>query len=454
MSRNPTRPRILCVAHGTIESNSGGVEVYQRLIAEQLRDQFEFLFFAPDLNGGARGSYVLYSLESDLRESYTPEPPVLPEHASHPGLERIFSDILKRHQVALVHFHHLLRQVPSLPAVARGCGVPVVLSVHDFFAVCDEYNLLTEEGRYCGVLDQVPVDCDSCLYGLRGYKKGSQGKRRSAHEEALRNSDQVVFNTIGIRDQFQTVFRNLDRSRTRVIGAPSGTRFQAPVARSLEGPLRVLIPNGLSRLKGGDALCDLVGSTRGLPIEYHFFGRTDRDYPEHRVSGLNSQIHLHGAYTRADLEAFAPSAHLSIHASIWPETYCISLSEMWDLGLVPIASKIGALGERITAGVNGFLVPPGDAGAMKEILYRMLDNRASLECIRANLGPGLSTSAESCASAMRALYVESMEMARGKLSSGPDQGPIPTGSPTTWSTGRGPKSRRIRKWLQRFDIQG
>jgi glycosyltransferase involved in cell wall biosynthesis len=453
VSRNPIRPRILCVAHGTIESNSGGVEVYQRLIAEQLRDQFEFLFFAPDLNGGDRGSYVLYSLESDLRESYTPDPPVLPEHASHPGLERIFSDILERHQAALVHFHHLLRQVPSLPAVARGCGVPVVLSVHDFFAVCDEYNLLTEEGRYCGVLEQAPVDCDSCLYELRGYKKGSQGKRRAFYEEALRNSDRVVFNTIGIRDQFQTVFRNLDSSRTRVIGAPSGTRFQAPVARSLEGPLRVLIPNGLSRLKGGDVLCDLVASTRGLPIEYHFFGRTDRDYPDYRVLGLNSMIRLHGAYTRSDLEAFAPSAHLSIHASIWPETYCISLSEMWDLGLVPIASRMGALGERITAGVNGFLVPPGDAGAMKAILVRMLEDRASLERIRLNLSPDLSTSAESCAESIRDLYVDLLNMDGNtpKPVSRPD--PI-TASPTTWSTGRGPKSRRIRKWLQRFDIQG
>jgi len=80
MSRNPIRPRILCVGHGTIESNSGGVEVYQRLIAERLVGEFEFLFFAPDLNQGEPGSYVLYSLETGLRESFMPEPRVLPEH--------------------------------------------------------------------------------------------------------------------------------------------------------------------------------------------------------------------------------------------------------------------------------------------------------------------------------------------------------------------------------------
>jgi glycosyltransferase involved in cell wall biosynthesis len=194
-------------------------------------------------------------------------------------------------------------------------------------------------------------------------------------------------------------------------------------------------------------LCDLAGSTRDLPIEYHFFGRTDRDYPEHRVLGLNSQIHLHGAYTRADLEAFAPSAHLSIHASIWPETYCISLSEMWDLGLVPVASRMGALGERITDGKTGFLVPPGKAGAIRAILARMLDDRAGLERVRSNLTPDLSISAEACSKAMQALYLDLLEHARPTRNLESRTLAPSRDTPGSWSTGKGPKSRRIRKWL-------
>ncbi|NBO58388.1 MAG: glycosyltransferase, partial [Chitinophagia bacterium] len=80
----------------------------------------------------------------------------------------------------------------------------------------------------------------------------------------------------------------------------------------------------------------------------------------------NDQVHFHGHYTREYLSDFSSSIHLSIHASIWPETFCISLSEMWDLGVVPIASNIGALSERIRNGENGFLVPPGDSQQLKE----------------------------------------------------------------------------------------
>ncbi len=447
MSRNPVRPRILCVGHGTIESNSGGVEVYQRLIAERLGGEFEFLFFAPDLNQGEPGSYVLYSLETGLRESFMPEPRVLPEHESHPGLEQIFKSILIRYEISLVHFHHLLRQVPSLPRIAQDCSVPTLLSIHDFYTVCDEYNLLNPEGRYCGVLERGTAECDSCLYVLRGYRKGSQERRISAFLKAMDATDRILFNTAGIRDSIKSVFPGLPLGKTSVIGAPSGTRFSTPVSRPESGPLRILIPNGLSRLKGGEVLCELLGSTRDLPLEYHFFGNTDRAYPEERIRKLNPSVVFHGHYTRAELEAFAPSAHLSLHASIWPETYCISLSEMWDLGIVPVGTRIGALGERIHDGENGFSVEPGDAPALKAVLLRILGNRPALERLRSRLRPGLSTHADECAEALKVIYSGLLECKASAPVTHQD-----SAKPVLWSTGRGPKSRTLRRWFKRLTL--
>lgn len=239
-------------------------------------------------------------------------------------------------------------------------------------------------------------------------------------------------------------FENLEFERTAVIGAPSATRFSRPVRRNVDDPLKILIPNGLSRLKGGDTLCELVRSTRGLAIEYHFFGKSDRGYSDDEIRSWNPRVHFHGPYSRSDLEAFAPGAHVSIHASIWPETFCISLSEMWDLGLVPIGSRIGALGERIRNGENGFTVPPGDSLALKNTLIGILENRNELERIRSTLGPDLSTSAGDCSKKMQSLYQNLLGCTRT-----PRQ-PVrlPASHASSWSTGKGPKSRRIRKWLQ------
>jgi hypothetical protein len=47
---------------------------------------------------------------------------------------------------------------------------------------------------------------------------------------------------------------------------------------------------------------------------------------------------------------------------------------------------------------------------MKAILVRMLEDRASLERIRSNLGPDLSTSAEVCAESIRQFYAELLQL--------------------------------------------
>ena len=76
---------------------------------------------------------------------------------------------------------------------------------------------------------------------------------------------------------------------------------------------------------------------------------------------------------------------LSLHFSIWPETYCITLSEAWQAGLVPVVSDIGALGERVRHGVNGFKVPNTEAGALVEILRELAYNKKSVEDVRARI---------------------------------------------------------------------
>jgi hypothetical protein len=51
--------------------------------------------------------------------------------------------------------------------------------------------------------------------------------------------------------------------------------------------------------------------------------------------------------------------HVSLHVSIWPETYCLTLSEASTIGLVPVVTDIGALGERVTEEVNGLKIEVG-----------------------------------------------------------------------------------------------
>ena len=68
------------------------------------------------------------------------------------------------------------------------------------------------------------------------------------------------------------------------------------------------------------------------------------------------------------LRALAPDAGLL--ASVVPETFSYTLSELWALGIPPIASALGSFRERVTDGVDGFLFEP-NADALVDAVRRL-----------------------------------------------------------------------------------
>ena len=57
-----------------------------------------------------------------------------------------------------------------------------------------------------------------------------------------------------------------------------------------------------------------------------------------------------------ELAAIAP--HAAVLASVVPETFSYTLSELLNLGVVPLATNLGSFAERIRHGDNGFLFEP------------------------------------------------------------------------------------------------
>src|SRR5690606_21958334 len=55
------------------------------------------------------------------------------------------------------------------------------------------------------------------------------------------------------------------------------------------------------------------------------------------------------------VEKIRPSVGMIL--SIWPETYCHTLTEMWSCGIPVLAMDIGAVGDRIRASGAGWLIP-------------------------------------------------------------------------------------------------
>ena len=171
--------------------------------------------------------------------------------------------------------------------------------------------------------------------------------------------------------------------RQQVIAHGLGQWPQRPAAS--EPPprrrLRLLVPGRVRRGKGAELLHAILPGLRehaelvllGAGAEGgHFFGQRD--------------VHVLLNYAHADLPRLVatlqPDAALILPTVA--ETFSYTLSECWSLGLPPIATRVGALAERIDDGETGFLAEP-DAAALLARIGAIAAAPQQLQQVRARL---------------------------------------------------------------------
>ncbi|MEM9382996.1 MAG: glycosyltransferase, partial [Planctomycetota bacterium] len=82
-----------------------------------------------------------------------------------PAIDRAFEGLLDELRPDLVHVHHLLYLSSGLLEVCRRRGIPVVLTLHDFWLGCARFGqLLHADGSRCASVD--PARCGTCLPSL------------------------------------------------------------------------------------------------------------------------------------------------------------------------------------------------------------------------------------------------------------------------------------------------
>ena len=280
------------------------------------------------------------------------------------------------HGVTLVHMRHLLALGPEVVDELDQLRLPVVFSFHDFFAVCPTIHLVDNNGVYCGG-HCTPGDgaCPTAKNWLRSVpelKHSYVYDWRDRVGEALDRCAGFVTTSTVARDVISQHFPFLRERDFRVI--PHGRdlsayRFQ-PV-RPEKGKARVVIFGALGANKGLrliESVLRLNHERRG-PFEFHFLGNVARDFRPKSFGAVS-----HGPYQRGELPdrlaAIAPS--FSIVASIWPETYCHTMTESWASGLPVFASHFGALKERIEQFGGGWVLDPSDPEAWYDAMLAVM----------------------------------------------------------------------------------
>ncbi|KPF85190.1 hypothetical protein IP70_13485 [alpha proteobacterium AAP38] len=272
--------------------------------------------------------------------------------------------------IELLHIQHLAFHSLGLMEAARALGIRTLFTAHDYFALCPTVNLLDEGLIHCG--GSCTTSAGDCSYALIGEEGLPALKHAVVHDwrrqfaQALRHCDQLTAPSVAAARLFLSGFPDLPPSRMQVIphGQDWGECFQLAAPYRPGEVLRIVAPGNISPSKGGHLL---VALSRMPGVEVHVLGQLMFD-----VESTASLI-IHGSYEREDFARHigAIRPHLGAVLSIWPETFCYTLSELWATGLPVIGFDTGAVGDRIRAHGGGWLATAINAQAVCALIDRL-----------------------------------------------------------------------------------
>ncbi|MSQ02832.1 MAG: glycosyltransferase [Myxococcales bacterium] len=341
--------RVLQVSHGWTE---GGSALYAAALSRELASRASVERFGP---GDVRGKRAR-GFGGTLRD---------------PAAEASFRARLR--EVDLVHIHHLSGLSLSLPLVAAQAGVPVVITLHDYWLACARGQLVNLEEERCP--GPQPDRCAACLApDLWAPVPAIAASRLPLRRAAVAERAELWRE---IRERTSLFLAPSHHVAAR-LGVPA-TRLALPLLRDVPpapvappGVLRLLflgswlptkgphvLLEAFSRLPSGAAVLSLAGPSPP------WRGSTSwADRLRHRAlatPGVSVLGHLTGASVSETLAGH----DVLVLPSTWEENAPLVLGEALAAGLRVLASDVGGVAE---IAPEARLVEAGDAAALTAAL--------------------------------------------------------------------------------------
>lgn len=329
----------------------------------------------------------------------------------NPLLENWFANHLANHRPDLVHFQAgYLMGVAPLRAVHRA-GVPIVLTLHDYWYLCPRHTLLRSDGTVCA---EIPADAAGCalclaranaamsLTGRMALRTGSdllmrvheraslgegriiQDERRRALAEALTWPAAVHAPTHFMASRFAG---RVPPDRLHVIPGGIEPAPTLPAPRTSHGPLHIGYTGQLAEHKGVHHLVQAVNqlppTARPVELHIHGFGTPQAEETLRNMAAGHPNIHFHGRYTHADRWQILAKLDLCAVPSIWYENVGFVTLEALAAGVPVLVSKTGGVYEAVEEGVQGLYVQPGSAASLCTQVARVANDPALLDRLRA-----------------------------------------------------------------------
>lgn len=392
--------RVLQVTHQFLPEYVGGVEVHVAQLSRSLRDAGHQVALFTGGNHAEQRTWEGMELTTVAGGVRSPRGRAATFMATfrNRAADDAFAELLERLRPDVVHFHHLLGLSLRLVELARARGIPTCYTLHDYWFICPTTQLLDHRGELC----DGPVAGLNCARCATARMPGIAwtaatpalapvfALRQRRVRRALAGIDRLLAPSRFLAEI--AVRAGLPSARVEMVdfGVHRGHTGAPAVSTPRGGPLQVTYLGAIAPSKGVHVL---IEACRLLPpgtLEVDVCGDLSA-YPGYaqrlQASAQGLPIHFSGLVAREDVPDVLARSDVVVAPSIWYENAPLVLNEAYAAGVPVVASRLGALAEKVEDGVTGLLFPRGDAAALAGVLERLTHEEHLLERLRSGISP-------------------------------------------------------------------
>jgi len=364
-----------------------------------------------------------------------------PELAPNPVLYEYYNPILSVYakdflidiSPDIIHIYHLLDLSSSIIDAAKDLGIPVILTLTDFWFFCPKCHRIKSDASLCGE-NSSWKECIHCLKEENGLydriAREFNGTMMKFYTEEVISNNKFEFGLINnrqtssllvaaadrwpfLKNQLEKVDQIICRSSFlskaflkkgyfphdfRVLTHGTIHSAKLPLEKDAISNITFGYFGGGKKFKGAHILLEAFKAIKSSNVNLKLYG----DFPStqyvnelYRIADGDERIDFMGYFERRELTKVLADIDILLMPSICYEVYPVSILEAFANRIPVIATDIGGIPEIVRDNLNGLLFKRGDVLDLKEKMERVISEPGLIQKFRDNI-PRIKSIDEEC----------------------------------------------------------
>ena len=356
--------KILVVIHGFPPYYMAGSEVYTFHKCRELSKNHDLTVFTRIEDEFERPYTIRESFEYGFRVIRVNKPSrdyTFRSKYNDDKMARIFQDYLDDLEPDVVHIDHLSHLTTQIIDIIEKKGIPIVITLHDYWMICIKGQLINEENQLCsGPSLEKCARCNAKYFN----SQTSAIIEVESWIEKMKEINLKVDKFIAPSKFLKEIYVNNGIPNNKIIYADYG--FDKTLIKGINseinhsGKIRFGYTGRIIPVKGIALLIDAFNQVDHSNAELNVYGRLPSSLSYLKARMLNSAITLKGGYTYDSLDTVLSNIDVLVVPSLWYENSPLVIHEAFLARIPVIASNMGGMAELITHKKNGLLFEPGN----------------------------------------------------------------------------------------------